>query len=52
MRRSTKERALVEQSVRHLSADPADKSGQGEVEIADEIGEPWPVPRLRKGRIR
>ena len=29
MRRSRKERALVEQAARQLTVDPADKSGQG-----------------------
>jgi hypothetical protein len=52
MRRSRKERALVEQTARHLSVDPADKSGREDAEIADEVGEPLPSSRLRGRRIR
>ena len=37
MRRSRKERALVEQAARQLTVDPADQSGRG-MEIAEESG--------------
>ncbi len=52
MRRSRKERALVEQAARQLTVDPADQSGQGDAEIAEEVGEPFPSFRLRRKRIR
>lgn len=52
MRRSRKERALVEQTARQLSADPADKSGREDAEMAEEPGEPLPFPRFRGRRIR
>lgn len=52
MRRSRKERAIVEQANRYLSVDPADKIGREEAEIADEVGESLLPSVLRKRRIR
>jgi hypothetical protein len=52
MRRSRKERAIVEQANRYLSVDPADKSGREDAEIADEVGEPLLPTVLRERRIR